>query len=477
MLRTLLACERRLWLEQRSGRPRPPRDEHGLVLRERSQALERAVVARLPAVEGPVLREGTSFAEAADETRRRLVPGGPALLRPAFLSRDGRLQSTPALVRWDGDTLVVTEMRLALRPAGRRDLALQMAHHVALIGETLGPVPVRCEVVNGVGEVLPAPPEPTERWRESVDRALALLGPEPEPGVLHGHSFCQSCSFYDHCWDDAEARRLVDVLPELPRAGAALLHERGVHTFDALAALAPGALADTPMEKDAARTIAQAKAHATAGPVWLRRPELPRGRALAWLDLEGDAMGEASDVPIYLWGVAVEPPGATEAPEPESLFADLEPGGDRRGWERFVTRAQALLAAHADVLWVHWHDSEPLWIRRYLKRYGAPAPLEQHWRSSASFVDLHRVLDRSVRLPLRSYSVKWVAPFAGFAWRNPEAGSEWSVAQFHRARESRDAAERERLLAAIAEYNADDLLAMRAVWRWLDAHGPAAPHA
>ncbi len=473
MLRTLLACERRLWLEQRSGRPRPPRDEHGQVLRERSQALERQVVARLGAVEGPLLREGVSFAEAADETRRGLVPGGPALLRPAFVSRDGRLQSSPALVRWDDATLVVTELRLALRPAGRRDLALQMAHHVALIRELLGDTPVRSEVVNGAGVVMAAPPEPAERWREAVERALALLGPEPEPQWLHGHSFCQTCAFYDHCWDGAEARRQVDVLPELSRTGAAALHASGIHTFDALAAMQPRDFDDTPLARDAERLLAQARAYATGAAAWLRPPALPRGRTLVWLDLEGDAMGEASDVPIYLWGLAAEPALADARPEAESLFADLEPGGDERGWRRFVARAEALLAVHPDLLWVHWHDAEPLWIRRYLKRYGAPPALEQHWRAAGSFADLHQVLDRSVRLPLRSYSVKWVAPFAGFAWRNPEAGSEWSVAQFHRARESRDPAERERLLAAIAEYNVDDLMAMRAVWRWLESAGPA----
>ncbi len=88
-------------------------------------------------------------------------------------------------------------------------------------------------------------------------------------------------------------------------------------------------------------------------------------------------------------------------------------------------------------------------------------------------LDLKRELDRCVRLPLRSYSIKHVAPWMGFEWRNPEAGSEWSLARYHRARLAGDPEERERLLAEVAEYNADDLWAMRAVWRWLRENAPA----
>ncbi len=67
-----------------------------------------------------------------------------------------------------------------------------------------------------------------------------------------------------------------------------------------------------------------------------------------------------------------------------------------------------------------------------------------------------------------------MAPWLGFAWSNPEADAAWSTAQLHRARESTDPAERERLLAEVARYNADDLWAMRRVWQWLEGQGKEA---
>jgi uncharacterized protein len=473
----MLACDRRLWLERRAPPRREPRDDHGRVLRERSIALERGVHARFPDLAGPLLRDGVGIAEAIAETRRLFAPGGPALARPAFESRDGTRLATPALVWWEQGELVVCEIRLALRPEVRRDLALQMAHHAAVIAEATGHAVSRTRVVNGRGELRDVTPESLGRWEAAAARAAALLGDAPEPRTLQGHSFCQDCAFYEHCWDAAEAERRVEVLPGLPRAAAALLAERGITTFDALAAAGPGVFDGTPFERDAGRFAAQARAHANGTPAWRGDPGLPRNRTPIWMDLEGAAMGEASEHPIYLWGLAVEPAAPGESPRPESIFADLGPGGDRRGWDRFVARAEAILRDHPDALWVHWQDAEPMWVRRYVARFGAPAALAGHWASPGAFLDLYRVLDRSVRLPLRSYSVKWVAPFAGFEWRNPESGSEWSLVQFQRVLDSQDPAERERLLGEIAEYNADDLLALRAVWRWLEAHGGRARRA
>ena len=87
------------------------------------------------------------------------------------------------------------------------------------------------------------------------------------------------------------------------------------------------------------------------------------------------------------------------------------------------------------------------------------------------------VMVRSLRLPLRSYSINKFAALLWFRWRNPDSCSEWSVAELARARASADPAERARILAGIAQYNEDDLLAMRAVWHWMMREGPRAERA
>jgi uncharacterized protein len=221
--------------------------------------------------------------------------------------------------------------------------------------------------------------------------------------------------------------------------------------------------------------LAAARAWPPAAPVWLREPALPRGRVPVWLDVEADADGERADVPVYLWGLAVEAGGADgERPRFEPMLAELTPAGDRDAWQRFVARALDVHHDHPHAVWVHWHQAEPMWIDRYTKRHGAPKEFTALMHRPGTLFDLHHELERAVRLPLRSTSVKFVARWMGFEWSNPDADAAWSTAQLHRARATSDAAERETLLEEVVRYNADDLWAMRTVWRWLAARGRGA---
>jgi predicted RecB family nuclease len=209
--------------------------------------------------------------------------------------------------------------------------------------------------------------------------------------------------------------------------------------------------------------------------VWHEELALPRGRTPVWFDVESDSDGERAEVPVYLWGLAVE--GSESRLEPgseprfEPILAELTPAGDRDAWERFVARALEVVREHPDAVWVHWHAAEPMWLDRYIARLGAPPKFVAAMRAPGALFDLHRVIERTVRLPLRSTSIKFVAPWMGFSWSNPDADAEWSTAQLHRARETADPAERERMLAEVARYNEDDLRAMRVVWRWLERNG------
>ncbi|HTR97283.1 MAG TPA: TM0106 family RecB-like putative nuclease [Candidatus Acidoferrales bacterium] len=468
-LTTAAECPRRLWLRQHDAREGTPPTDHQRVLRERTAVLERETLARFPDRVGPIWNREGSFAAAAAESLRRLREERVPLVRPALLSPDGRRSSVPLLLWWDGGTLAVLDVRLAHRPQARSDFALQLAHDRALLREIAGIEPGRFEIVNGHGETIAVKPASESAYARALAAAEAVLAREDEPDLLLSHSACRACAFYDHCWDRAEAERRIEILPEVQGAHVAAYHAAGVRTLVRLAALATGRTPAGLPEAVVRRAAIAAAAWRDDRAVWLRAPRLPEGPCV-WLDFEGDARGEDAGIPIYLWGLAREP-GGDAAPRGEAIVAGLDDGGDARAWQRFVARADQLLAAEPGLRFVHWDQYEPLWVRRYAARHGAPPGFLERFER-ATF-DLKRALDQSVRLPLRSYSIKFVARWLGFAWRNPESGSEWSAARFHRACATGDAAERERLLREIAEYNEDDLLAMRAIWRWMRASGPA----
>ena len=244
-----------------------------------------------------------------------------------------------------------------------------------------------------------------------------------------------------------------------------MLRAEGVRTFHELAARAPGSFARRELREAAPALLNEARAFATGAPVWLRDPALPRDRTPVWFDVESDAEGERAEVPVYLWGLAVE----RAEPVFEPILSELTPEGDADAWRRFVARALEVFREHPDAVWVHWHHAEPMWLDRYIARHGAPAAFVERMRAPGTLLDLHHRLERCVRLPLRSTSVKFVAPWLGFRWSNPDADAAWSTAQLHRARATKDPAERQQLLDEVARYNADDLWAMRTVWRWLEA--------
>jgi predicted RecB family nuclease len=463
----LLDCERRLWLSDRARPRRSGRGAHDDVLGERSRALEERTAASLADLAGPMLGPGVPYERAAAETLRLLRETRRPIRRPVLASADGVRTATPAFLLREGDAVVVRDVRLAHRPERSRADRVRVSFAGWLAREATGLPVARLEIVNGLGQVIAIEPEPDAELAALADRAARVLEDPREPDLLLPHSRCQPCDHYEHCWDRAEAERRVEIIPSVNRARAKLLRAAGVRTVDQLAAREPGSLAARELRTHAALLLAEARAWASAAPVWLRPPGLPRDRVPVWFDIESDPDGERGEVPVYLWGLAVE----RDEPVFEPLLADLTPDGDRATWRRFVERALAVFEAHPRAVWVHWHQAEPMWIERYLARHGAPAAFVDRMRAPGALFDLHRALERAVRLPVRSTSIKSVARWLGFEWSDPEADAEWSIARLHRARASREPAERERLLAEVARYNADDLWAMRTVWKWMQSSG------
>jgi uncharacterized protein len=468
----LHACDRRLWLDRHRHELATAPGEFDELLREKGREHERVVrETRFAEAVGPVYRVGLGVEEAARETQRLLRQRRAKLYQPLLLSRDGLRVGVPDFLYRDGDGLVVHDAKLAVNLAGHAEIDLQMAHYARLLEDTLGVRPARLEITNGNREVVPIEDPGDEAYTAALRRASALVAGGPEPGTLRPHSVCVECPFYHHCWPLAVEQDRIEVLRDVTGNIATILHGLGIHTMERLAAAQPSDIRMKGIAGSAEAIVAEARAHRDDRAVWLAPPQLPPW-PVVWFDLEGDPDGEDVERSIYLWGLAVDHGGTT--PVAEAITADFGDQGGRRAWERFVARASEILDRHPDARWVHYSPYEKTWVRSYATTFGAPPGFLARMEE-ALFDLLHRGVRRSVRLPVYSYSVKKVAAFAGFSWRNPASGSVWSIVQYQKARASQDPAERARLVREIEVYNADDLLAMRAVWRWMLKEGPKAP--
>ncbi len=466
----LQKCERRVYLLAHAPTEKAPPSDLDRMLFERGREHERKVCQSFSGLVGPIWRFGQPLEPAVTETFRHLHETRSPLYQPAFLSADRRRAGVPDFLYWEDDRPVLHDAKLAVDLGRHPEIRLQLTHYAALLRESTGLTAAHLRITNGRDEVVEVPPLDDERYRDEVERAAELLAGGPEPDLLKPHSTCEDCPFYAHCWPRAVAERRIEVLSDVNTKIALLLHGRGVHTFDDLAAMTPDQIRMPGIVGMAEKIVAEARAHRDNDAVWLGIPDLPP-HPLVWLDLEGDPDSEEADKAIYLWGLAVD--DGVREPEPEAIVAEFEPLGGRRAWEQFVARALEILQRFPAARWVHYHAYERTWIKEYVQRFGAPAGFAE--RMEAALFDMYyKVVKAALRLPLRSYSIKQVAPWMGFQWSNPESGSAWSIVQYQRAREATAVDERQRILSEIIRYNQDDLRAMRAVWRWTKAHAPHA---
>lgn len=216
------------------------------------------------------------------------------------------------------------------------------------------------------------------------------------------------------------------------------------------------------------QTRDETRAHHGKQPLWLAPPQLPPW-PIVWLALEGGPEDGQVDREIHLWGLAVDD-GRGE-PGTEAITAGFEVRGGRRAWERFIARAGEIIERHPDARWVHYTSCERTSVRKYAATYGAPPGFIGRLEE-AFFELLSRGVRRAVRLPLDSCSLRQVASLADFHWRSPSPGPAGTIGQYRKARTTPAPAERARILQEIADSNAEHLLAMRAVWRWMVEQGP-----
>ena len=79
------------------------------------------------------------------------------------------------------------------------------------------------------------------------------------------------------------------------------------------------------------------------------------------------------------------------------------------------------------------------------------------------------ITQKSIALPLPSYSLKVVEQYVGFQRQLEEYGGEWAMAKYIEAVETEDPAARAEVMDQILAYNKEDLEATWAVLEWLRA--------
>jgi predicted RecB family nuclease len=469
-------CRLRVWLKHQGEEEAPP-GPYSQVLMRLGIEHERRHLARFP---NHLDLGELPIAERAERTREAVAAGERVIYQGA-LRAETTLAGTAVEIVGVPDFLLparsgyaIRDSKLARRVGGGRKPAieLQLATYGWLYERSFGEPPVALQVHNGAGEIVDVPYEGGERALEVLKEILAVRLAEEEPRETVGWGKCSGCGFFERCWPRAVERRSVGLLPWIGTGLSTELERRGTETIDQLLqSYDADSLAElerpwgkrTKRVGDAAeRILASARALAENRPIVLKRPEIPEHPNYVMFDLEGLPPQLDELEKIYLWGMQVfgERPGEFRA-----ATAGFGPRGDREGWEAFLAEAEAILAEHGDIPWVHWASYERAKLDLYASRFGDRDGIAA--RVKRNLLDLLPITYESVALPLSSYGLKQVERLAGFERKLEESGGEWSMARYIEATETADETLRAEIMDEILAYNREDLEATWAVMRWL----------
>ncbi len=287
---------------------------------------------------------------------------------------------------------------------------------------------------------------------------VAALRGEEAPEVFISRQRCSLCPWYDHCHDVAVATQHLSLVPGVTPGRYASLQGAGVTSLAQLAALQPEQV-EPEIDGAIARHI-QCQAQA----IFEDRP-LPLGAAhpspppLAPIELYFDLEAEPDQDVDFLFGVLCVNHGK-ETETFHGFFAE-HPKDEPLIWQQFL----ALLHRYPTAPIFHFSPYEVETVKRLSKRYR----MSQYSMRSLlpRFVDVHAWLMQVAVLPVENYSLKSVAKWLGFAWRDQGLSGDQTVCLYNQWLDTAD----QEAMAMILRYNEDDCRATHQLRMWLHQWG------
>jgi uncharacterized protein len=298
-----------------------------------------------------------------------------------------------------------------------------------------------------------------ERYARDKQNVRALLANEAQnlPALSPGK--CKLCPWYESCKKWATAKDDLTLLFYMGRSARDRISEDlGVKTVKDLAQLN---LAEALAKKDSdseflkgvgEKTLQSAIDRARimkggGGPVAYDVIKFPDVTYELFFDIEDDPTQEF----VYMHGVYERSPNGERYLDFTAKDATTEE--EKRAWSEFWGYVRSLPKGNFAVYYYSAHEKTT--YRRMQKKYPdvvSEDELEMFF-GSENTIDLYtKVVLKSTDWPLGSYSIKSLATYLGFSWRDKSPSGALSIQWFNEYLKTRDAS----IMSRILEYNEDD---------------------
>lgn len=397
----------------------------------------------------------TRTIEAMERGAQTILHG--ALIHGQYLSRPDLLERVEGRSRFGDYYYVACDIKRARKV--RSETELVGVFHAEVLRLIQGVRPTQGYVMNPDGNVTAFLIEASEGNYEvalsDIERLMA--GEEP---ARHLSSRCKHSPWAMECQTRAEDCDDLSRINRIWEEEADALRSGGYKTVSALARSAENTLKQkvTSLSVDRLLFLRRQARALISGEVDLIEPiKLPSALFEIYFDIEADPLRDLE----YLFGVLEVRRGAMGVEEKTyTAFLAKSPSEERSAWEAFV----GYLIEHPDVPIFHYGFYEVEVVRRLGQKYGTdPKVLED---ILYRLFDLLAPIRPAVLFPLSFYTLKDLAAFIGFSWRNVESSGINSILWYEDWLAYNDEAK----LRDVLEYNEDDTRATHALKRWLEVH-------
>lgn len=290
-----------------------------------------------------------------------------------------------------------------------------------------------------------------------IERILA--GEKPIHFLTSG---CKQSPWFSTCKQDSVSCKDLSLLNRVWKQEVVALQQVGIKTIDALAKHSLSELIKKcpALSKERLEQIRlQAIALQQGKHFFLGVMEFPQTTTALFFDIESDPLRDFD----YLFGV-LEVTGKKQTYH--SFFA-RKPEEQEKIWKQFTDFLEQY--PQAPVYHYGWFEKET--CARLGQRYGISQSLQKSLQTR--MIDLHEVIRSLVVFPLSFYSLKDLAQYIGFSWRDKEANGANSVLWFEEYLQAKTG--KKKIRDRILQYNEDDVQATYVLQEWLKEQGGKKP--
>lgn len=293
------------------------------------------------------------------------------------------------------------------------------------------------------------------RLQEILHQCLEMLSSQTEPEVFISRQRCGLCQWHSYCYGIAQSQKHLSLVPGVTPKRYQDLQAQGITSLELLAGNHLQKISEEVSNKVTSQLKRQAQSILENRPLLKlaahRGVKIPTATIELYFDIEAEPELNLD----YLLGVLL----VNHQNNMEQFYAFLakKPEEEQLIWQEFLEFVELYHPAPI----FHFSEYEVEAIKRLANVYQTPQVRID--KIIHRLVDVHRYVMLFTTLPVENYSLKSLANWLGFQWRDQGVSGEQCICWYDEWLTS----QKPELIESIVRYNEDDCAATRVLKEWL----------